>query len=93
MSEVRAVEALREIWTPDKEVVEVSLDTAPQTVLDSMIRHILHAVCEQHGSQEIDLGTPLHPVHNTGQLRIERVVGPGPRAEVRRSQITVWVVH
>lgn len=88
-----AVEALREIWTPDKEVVEVSLDTTPQTELDSMIRHILHAVCQQHGSQEIDLGSQLHPVLNTGQLRIEKVVGPGPRAEVRRQQLTVWVVH
>lgn len=86
------LEKLRHIWTPGSEIQEVVADLNPGTELDSMIRHILHAVIQQHGARTIDLGNPAW-TGNEGTLRFEAVYGPGPdlAPELRRPQLAVWI--
>jgi hypothetical protein len=88
---ISPVEKLRRIWTPGREVEEVVARLDPQTELDSMIRHILHAIVQQHGTVKIDLGSEMDPVLNVGSLRWEIVHGPGPVPEIRRRELTVWI--
>lgn len=90
---ISPIEKLRRIWTPGREVEEVIARLEPQTELDSMIRHILHAIVQQHGPQTIQLGSEVEPIWNSGILRWETIHGPGPETmpEIRRRELTVWV--
>lgn len=90
---IHPVEKLRRIWTPGREVEEVIARLEPQTELDSMVRHILHAVIQQHGSCRIDLGSEVQPNLNEGTLRWEIIHGPGPdeMPEIRKREISIWI--
>jgi hypothetical protein len=64
------VEKLRKIWSPEMEAAEMFADLNPQTELDSMVRHLLHAILEQvvKGPVQVNLEQL-----NTGTLRWEIV--------------------
>jgi hypothetical protein len=85
------VERLRRIWTPGREVEEVVAKLGPGSELDSMIRHFLHAVVQQNGTQRVQLGSEAFPLENTGTLRWETVHGPGPTPEFRSREVTLWI--
>jgi hypothetical protein len=84
------VERLRRVWTPGREIEELVHRLDPRTELDSAIRHILHAVVQQHGPQRISLGSELQPLENVGSLRWEIIHGPGPD-EIRQRELTIWI--
>lgn len=83
MDAPEAIERLRQIWTPNREVEEISADLAPQTLLDSQIRHLLHALVQQGAvSTKVNLDIP-----NTGTLRWEVVTLEPAGSRV----VNVWV--
>jgi len=90
---IHPIEKLRRIWTPGSEIEEIIAELEPRSQLDSMVRHILHAICQQHGPQRISLGSEVEPVQNFGSLRWEIIHGPGPdeMPEIRTRELTVWV--
>jgi predicted P-loop ATPase len=90
---ISPIEKLRQIWTPGREIEEFIHRLDPQRELDSMVRHILHAIVQQQGPHTIDLGSEIDPVKNHGTLRWEIVHGPGPEdmPEWRRRELTIWV--
>ena len=85
------IERLRRIWTPGREVEEITHALNPQTELDSMVRDILHKIVQGEGVKTIDLGSEIDPNLNTGVLRWEVFHGPGPTPELRRRTLTIWV--
>lgn len=90
---INPIEKLRQIWTPGREIEEVILSLEPQSELDSMIRHFLHAIIQQKGPQTINLGSAENPVLNTGTLRWETIHGPGSEDApmLRRRQVSLWI--
>jgi hypothetical protein len=90
---IHPVEKLRKIWTPGREIEELVAKLDPQTELDSMVRHFLHALIQQHGPRTIELGSSEEPVLNTGVLRWEIIHGPGfdDAPHLRRRQAALWI--
>lgn len=89
---ISPIEKLRRIWTPGREVEEIVHALNPQTELDSMIRHLLHAIVQTEGPKTLNLGSEINPNMNTGTLRWEVVHGPGPDVpEARPRQVIIWV--
>jgi hypothetical protein len=88
---ISPIEKLRRIWTPGREIEELVHNLEPQTELDSMIRHFLHAICQQHGPQRVRLGSEMQPELNFGTLRWEIIHGPGPVEEMREREVTIWI--
>lgn len=78
----QALENLRKIWTPNKEIEEMGADLAPQTALDSQIRDLFHKIVQQNGPMPIQV---LADQLNTGTLRWETVEQAGKRT------VTIWV--
>jgi hypothetical protein len=66
-----SLEQLRRLWTPDREIATLPADTAPQTMLDSILRDFLHRVVEQHGPFTLVLERNGEHVLNSGMLRWE----------------------
>lgn len=82
----QVVERLRAIWTPRSEVAELFADLDPQTEVDSMIRHFLHATIQQTGPRTLSLDDL-----NVGTLRWE-VVHHEPRpGSTGRREVTLWI--
>lgn len=88
---IRPVEKLREIWSPDREVVEVVQSLDPTSTMDSLRADWLHRICEQKGPQTLVLGHGDTALLNTGTLRFEIVHHqPSPGVPGRR-ELTLWV--
>lgn len=86
MSLTHHIEKLRKIWTPESEIEELFADLNPQTELDSMIRHFLHAIVQQTGPKTVSLDEI-----NVGNLRWE-IVNYEPRPGVQgHREVTLWV--
>jgi hypothetical protein len=83
---ISPVEKLRRIWTPGREVEELVARLEPQSELDSMIRHLLHAICQQKGSMTINLDD-----FNIGTLRWEVIHHEPSPGVVGRREVTIWV--
>lgn len=76
------VEVLRRIWTPEREVEEISADMQPQTALDSMVRDLLCRVIMQRGPVTLDMDA-----ENRGRLRWEIVA----HETSGRRQVSIWI--
>jgi hypothetical protein len=76
------VEKLRQIWTPGREVEEITANLEPGSDLDSQIRDLLHRIIQQRGPVTLDL-----EVKNVGNLRWE-VIAHGLTG---RQEISIWV--
>ena len=88
---MRAVERLRQIWTPQSEVAELFADLDPRTELDSMIRDFLHRTIQTNGPTTLLLEIEGQPVLNTGTLRWEVIhYEPSPGIPGRR-EVSLWV--
>jgi hypothetical protein len=78
------VEKLREVWTPEREIEELTANLEPQTELDSQIRDYFMRIVRQHGSIRLFLDQP-----NTGNIRWE-IVATDPRNGPIRREVTIW---
>jgi hypothetical protein len=82
-----AVEQLRKIWTPGRELEEINEDLSPRTELDSQIRHLLHAIVQQQGRPiQVSLD-----ITNKGFLRWERTTVTGAGGIKTGELVTIWV--
>lgn len=79
------VEALRRIWTPEREIEQLFSDLSPGTALDSQIRDYFCRIVDHAGTIELDLTDPV-PLFD---VRWEVVHTPPPNA---RRKITIWKV-
>lgn len=80
------VEKLRRIWTPEREIEEISASLDPGTTLDSIVRDLLHRTIQQKGPVTLNLDAL-----NAGTLRWEVVThepSPGLRG---RTEVSIWV--
>jgi len=74
------VERLRRIWTPEREVYELTGNLDPGSTVDSVIRELFSRMVKQVGSMQIDVTDPVD-----GFIRWE-IVRAGPRQRV----VSVW---
>jgi len=79
------VEKIRRIWTPERELIELAVDDAPQTELDSIVRDFLHRHVQQHGPVRLVLERDGEQVLNYGVLRWEIAGVPGYR------EVSIWI--
>jgi len=76
------VERLRRIWTPEREVYELTGNLDPGSTVDSVIRELFSRMVKQVGAMQIDVTDPVD-----GFIRWE-IVRAGPRQRV----VAVWWV-
>lgn len=82
----KAIERLRQLWTPQDEVAELFADLEPGSEVDAMVREFLHAVIQQHGPHTINLDQL-----NVGMLNWS-IVHHEPRpGQPGRREATLWV--
>lgn len=87
------VEDIRQIWTPDKEVVEIALALDPQGELASMNADFVHRLIEQKGPQTLLLEAAGNVVYNSGFLRWE-IVHFAPTAKLPgHREVSLWIEH
>jgi len=55
------VEALRRIWTPEREIDQLFSDLSPGSALDSEIRDYFCRIIDKYGSIELDITDPVPP--------------------------------
>lgn len=79
------VERLRQLWTPSSEVEQVKVEDMPQTLLDSMIRDLLHRAIQQKGPVTLKLEEYGQSILNMGTLRWEVAGIPGYR------EVSLWI--
>jgi len=79
------VEALRRIWTPQREIEELFANLAPGTALDSEIRDFFCRIIERVGTIELDV---TDPVPNF-DIRWNTIHTPPPGS---RRIVTIWKV-
>jgi hypothetical protein len=82
---IHPIEALRKIWTPEREVDQLFSDLSPGTALDSEIRDYFSRIIDQAGSIKLDITDPT-PCFN---IRWEIVHTPPPGS---RRYVTIWKV-
>lgn len=80
------VEALRRIWTPQREVEEFFADLSPQSALDSEIRDYFSRIIDKYGSITLDV---TEPTREFG-IRWNVVHTKPPNA---RRLVTIWKVE
>lgn len=85
------VEKLRRIWTPNREIEELTANLDPQTELDSIIRDLLHRTIQQYGPVTLTLEENGRQVMNEGTLRWEIVHHQPAEGIIGRREISVWV--
>lgn len=86
MAGAGAVERLRRIWTPRREVEELFARLDPGSELDSMLRDFLHRALQQCGPVTLGLDEP-----NRGTLRWEIVHHEPVPGQVGRREVSLWV--
>lgn len=86
MSSVHPVERLRQIWTPNDELSELSMDLEPQSQLDSIIRDLFHRTILQGGPVTVSMDIP-----NTGMMRWEIVAHQPTPGVIGRTEASIWV--
>lgn len=79
------IEALRRVWTPEREVEQLFSDLSPGTALDSEIRDYFSRMMLMQGTVTIDITDPVPPF----DIRWEVIHTPPPNA---RRQVTIWIV-
>jgi len=83
MSLLHPVEALRRIWTPEREIDEIFSDLSPGSALDSQIREFFTRIVDQYGTISLDLTDPVPEF----DIRWEVVHTTPPNA---RRKVTIW---
>lgn len=82
---IHPVEALRRIWTPQREIEELFTDLAPGTALDSQIRDFFCRIVDKQGTITLDITDPVPEF----QLRWEIIHTMPPNA---RRKVTIWKI-
>ena len=77
------IEALRKVWTPEREIDQLFSDLSPQTALDSEIRDYFSRMILKYGTVTLDI---THPVPQFN-IRWEVIHTQPPNA---RRQVTIW---
>lgn len=81
---MKRLEALRRIWTPDREVEEITANLDPQSELDSVIREYFSRIMQHAKTVTLDLSEPTH-----GTVNWEVVAVPNGNGTFRH-QVTIW---
>lgn len=80
------IEALRQIWTPEREVDELFSDLSPGSALDSEIRDYFSRIIERFGTITLDITDPVPPF----DIRWEVVHTEPPSS---RRFVTIWKIE
>jgi hypothetical protein len=80
------IEALRQIWTPEREVDELFAVLAPGSALDSEIRDYFSRMVERFGTITLDITDPVPPF----EIRWEVVHTQPPNS---RRMVTIWKIE
>ena len=83
MPSFHPIEALRRIWTPEREVEELFANLAPGTALDSEIRDFFCRIIDKYGTVELDITDP--PPHFMVNWNV--IHTPPPNS---RRMVTIW---
>lgn len=79
------VEALRRIWTPEREIDQIFSDLSPGTVLDSEVREMFSRIIYELKTIELDITDPVPDF----EIRWEVVHTPPPNP---RRKLAIWGV-
>jgi hypothetical protein len=91
VTRLHPVERLRQIWTPDREVHEITANLDPGTELDSMVRDLLHRIIEQKGPVTVKLTQGDQAILNTGNLRWEVVTHELMPGITGHREVSLWI--
>lgn len=81
---MKRIESLRRIWTPEREVEQLTANLDPQTELDSAVREYFSRIIQEAKTVTLDLSGPTH-----GTVNWEVVSVPNGNGTFRQ-QVTIW---